>query len=215
MDALKKCKVVTYASGVAAAALLGLTVYAASTAVPKETSNVSTVNIQLDADTYKGVMGMLDYYRNHDISKDPQFVSEGDRLYIVFDGNKYPVVDTEDGLVAEGTLTDDAIGTLDADDNEIVGITDDGLPIIGYDDLGNAIIGRTDEAPIEDIVGDENVNILVDENGNRYYHIVWGDTLCKISSLTHYSVDELAEYNHIRNVNLIYAESDLMIPDKK
>lgn len=54
--------------------------------------------------------------------------------------------------------------------------------------------------------------VTVDEYGNTYYHIIAGDTLCKISTLLHYSVDELAEYNHIQNVNMIYAESDLRIP---
>ena len=215
MDALKKSKVVTAAAGTITAVLLGAVVYTTATSVPTNNSNVSTVNVQLDSETYKGVMGMLKYYRTHDIGDEPQFVSEGDKLYIVFNGKQYPVVDTEDGLVAENTASEDLIGTLDNDGNEIIGITDDGLPIIGYDDLGDAIIGSVGEAPISDIVGEDNVNIQVDENGNRYYHIVWGDTLCKISSLTHYSVDELAEYNHIRNVNLIYAESDLMIPDKK
>lgn len=48
--------------------------------------------------------------------------------------------------------------------------------------------------------------------GSPYYHVVWGDTLSKVSSTVHVSVQELAEYNHIDNVHLIYAESDLRIP---
>ena len=59
---------------------------------------------------------------------------------------------------------------------------------------------------------DNDALTVTDENGNVYYHVVWGDTLCSISSDLHISVDELAEYNHIRNVHLIYAESDLRIP---
>lgn len=45
------------------------------------------------------------------------------------------------------------------------------------------------------------------------YDIKRGDTLSKISGEVLYSVDALAAYNHIRNVNLIYAGSTLRVPD--
>lgn len=51
------------------------------------------------------------------------------------------------------------------------------------------------------------------EDGTVIYHIQKGDTLCYISTLLGYSVDELAEYNHIENVNLIYADSVLRVPN--
>lgn len=44
------------------------------------------------------------------------------------------------------------------------------------------------------------------------YDIVWGDTLTKLSQMTGYSVDFLAEYNHIADPNLIYAGSTLRYP---
>ena len=50
------------------------------------------------------------------------------------------------------------------------------------------------------------------DDGSLLYVIQRGDTLSKISALVGFSVDELAEYNHIRNVNLIYTGSVLRIP---
>lgn len=44
------------------------------------------------------------------------------------------------------------------------------------------------------------------------YDIQWGDTLSDISRMFGRSVDSIAEYNHIQNVNLIYAESSIVIP---
>lgn len=44
------------------------------------------------------------------------------------------------------------------------------------------------------------------------YNIVWGDTLSQISLDTGVSVKRLAEYNHIPNEDLIYADAILKIP---
>lgn len=44
------------------------------------------------------------------------------------------------------------------------------------------------------------------------YYIQWGDTLSQISLDTGVSVERLAEYNAIPNVNLIYANTILRIP---
>ena len=49
----------------------------------------------------------------------------------------------------------------------------------------------------------------------KIYYIKPGDTLCDISRVTGFSVDELAEYNDIRDVNLIYAKSVLRVPNTK
>lgn len=54
--------------------------------------------------------------------------------------------------------------------------------------------------------------ISIDIDGNAIYLIEKGDTLSYISGKVGYSVDELAEYNHIKNVNLIYEGSSLRIP---
>lgn len=44
------------------------------------------------------------------------------------------------------------------------------------------------------------------------YTIVWGDTLTRISLDTGRSIERLAEYNGIPNVDLIYANATLTIP---
>ncbi len=222
--ALKKSKIITGVCGGVVIALLGLSVFSfiqtpVEAASTKKGSGTD-VEIQLDKRVYNGIINFFDSY-NHPSdtasakSEDDTFITKDGKLYVVIDGVAYPVYETEDGeLVVEAYDPDGLIGTEDADGHKIIAVTEDGLPIIGYDDLGNAIIGRpVGEVALTDAIDIDNPRITVDENGNRYYHIVWGDTLCKISSDIHYSVDEIAEYNHIRNVNLIYAESDLRIPE--
>lgn len=51
-------------------------------------------------------------------------------------------------------------------------------------------------------------------NGEKVYIIKWGDTLSYISAETGFSVDEIANLNEIRDVNMIYADSALRIPDE-
>lgn len=57
-------------------------------------------------------------------------------------------------------------------------------------------------------------NVRVDTNGDLIYIIQKNDTLSKISAGFGYSVDELATYNKIKNVNLIYTGSSIRIPHK-
>lgn len=57
--------------------------------------------------------------------------------------------------------------------------------------------------------------VVVDPEGNMVYFVKKGDTLSAISGIVGYSVDELAEYNHIKNVNLIYIDESLRIPAEK
>ena len=52
----------------------------------------------------------------------------------------------------------------------------------------------------------------VDADGNKVYHIIWGDTLSELAVEFGNSVDELAVYNHIPDPDLIYAEDDLYLP---
>ena len=54
--------------------------------------------------------------------------------------------------------------------------------------------------------------VVVDPEGNMVYVVQKGDTLSAVSRMVGYSVDELAEYNHIKNVNLIYVDESLRIP---
>ena len=58
----------------------------------------------------------------------------------------------------------------------------------------------------------DNKNIEMFDDGTAVYHIQKGDTLSYVSSVVGYSVDELAEYNSIDNVNVIYAGSAIRIP---
>lgn len=55
-------------------------------------------------------------------------------------------------------------------------------------------------------------NLKIAGNGDAIYIIKSGDTLTDISRLFGYSVDKLANYNEIRDVNLIYANSTLRVP---
>lgn len=225
MNQLKKSKIVTATCAVVAFGLLGASVLTfignpVKAATQATESSPNTVSVELDKDVYDGVMGMLHYYSDYDQKKqdvepEDKFIVEGTQLYVTINGVKRPVIETDQGLyVVISRPGDELIGTLDKNGDKIIDITEDSLPIIGFDENGEPIIGvLPGEEPIEDVIDCENPYILTDEDGNRYYHIVWGDTLCKISSRVHYSVDELAEYNHIRNVHLIYAESDLRIPD--
>lgn len=57
--------------------------------------------------------------------------------------------------------------------------------------------------------------VIVDPDGNMVYIVKKGDTLSAVSGMVGYSVDELAEYNHIKNVNLIYIDESLRIPADK
>ena len=40
-----------------------------------------------------------------------------------------------------------------------------------------------------------------------------GDTLSQLSAAFGFSVDELASFNHIRDVDIIYANSSLRVPE--
>ena len=201
----------------------------------------SGITIGLDSRTYDGLMGFLDYYADREAYEQPapepepvgaKLLQDGDgsyyivigdqshqvddpsveivtgsdgKLYVIIDGKVYPLDDTGD------VTLQDILGYSGNGESNVHGYDDNGNPIIGYDEEGNPIIGYDEEG--NPILGYRNPRIRVDVNGNKYYHIVWGDTLCKISSDLHISVDELAEYNHIRNVHLIWAESDLRIPE--
>lgn len=84
---------------------------------------------------------------------------------------------------------------------------------------------KSDNKSTETIVSDSTLatesvdtkkgSVIIDKDGKKTYYIKPGDTLCDISRATGFSVDELAEYNDIRDVNLIYAKSVLRVPDTK
>lgn len=60
--------------------------------------------------------------------------------------------------------------------------------------------------------GLDSSRVIRTEDGTHVYLIAPGDTLTSLSAAFGYSVDELANFNQIRNVNLIYANSALRIP---
>lgn len=51
-----------------------------------------------------------------------------------------------------------------------------------------------------------------DPSGHWVYIVKRGDTLSRISGMLGFSVQELAEYNHIKNVNLIYTNQAIRLP---
>lgn len=77
---------------------------------------------------------------------------------------------------------------------------------VGLDDPLNI----TDDIPLTDAA--ESSRYSVDADGNKVYHIIWGDTLSELAVEFGNSVDELAVYNHIPDPNLIYAEDNLYLP---
>lgn len=87
-------------------------------------------------------------------------------------------------------------------------------PVVGNGD-GKLVVqnvGTDDiDMPLADITGSSRYTI--DADGNRVYHIVWGDTLSELALEFGSSVNELAVYNQISNPDLIYAEDDLYLPE--
>ena len=70
-------------------------------------------------------------------------------------------------------------------------------------------LNTTADIPLTDTVSSR---YSVDADGNKVYHIIWGDTLSELAVEFGNSVDELAVYNHIPDPDLIYAEDDLYLP---
>lgn len=69
----------------------------------------------------------------------------------------------------------------------------------------------TDDTTSEKYAGYPNAH-FDDTRSVWVYDVQWGDTLSDISRTFGRSVDSIAEYNHIQNVDLIYAESSIVIP---
>lgn len=80
-----------------------------------------------------------------------------------------------------------------------------------YDKLYDGFNEDHYRANYERLDGD---NLYYTKDGRLIYNINWGDTLSYISRDFGYSVDKIANLNDIRNVNLIYANSSLEIPQK-
>lgn len=105
-------------------------------------------------------------------------------LHVLINGKEYPVIENEDGqFVVQNVEITEPSGTK---------------------------IAETD-VPLADAI--ESSKITIDANGNKVYHIVWGDTLSELALEFDNTVEVLADYNHIANPDLIYAEDDLYLPD--
>lgn len=71
-----------------------------------------------------------------------------------------------------------------------------------------------DESRTSPGVADTKATIRQLDVRNGVYIIQHGDTLSELSATLGYSVDELAQYNNIRNVNRIYTGSVLRLPPR-
>lgn len=120
-------------------------------------------------------------------------------------------------VTQDGTVIADNNGSPDGSVKVDVTVGSDGSVNVGVDVPPEQPPEEPAEQPV--IVDGEEIYIsqitTVAENGDLIYRIKWGDTLCRISRIFGYSVQELAEYNHIKNPDLIYADSTLRIPTSK
>lgn len=66
---------------------------------------------------------------------------------------------------------------------------------------------------VADQMGVDASLVQKDADGAYVYIIQEGDTLSELSAVFGYSVDEIANFNQVRNVNLIYDGSALRIPN--
>lgn len=82
-------------------------------------------------------------------------------------------------------------------------------------DVTNPRVEESIGSEIEDSTIDCSNFKVIDRNGQETVYVIQnGDTLSSISGRVGYSVDELAEYNHIADVNLIYSDSALRLPQQ-
>lgn len=73
--------------------------------------------------------------------------------------------------------------------------------------------GQTDDNGSDQTDGTDQSDEQATEYKDDVIHTVaWGETLTSISRDYGVSVDMLAEYNHIRDVDLIYADSAMLVP---
>ena len=140
---------------------------------------------------------------------DSMYTSDTDTLNIELDDSLY------NGLLSL-SLSSDNQDSPDID-NLYVFINGKEYPVIENEDgqliaqnvIPDESLNTTADIPLAD-TGSSRYS--VDADGNKVYHIIWGDTLSELAAEFGNSVDELAVYNHIPDPNLIYAEDDLYLP---
>lgn len=131
-----------------------------------------------------------------DYTVDDIIMIDGEMYVISAEPSSKPGIEGSSGTVENVDGTNSETTNPGSTDNES---SDDTQTSVGVDGI--------DGVPY---IGAEYVTIDID--GNMVYHVEKGDTLTKISNLTGYSVQELAEYNCIENVNLIYTGQSIRIP---
>lgn len=149
---------------------------------------------------------------------------------ITIDGEQYVIsvnkpskqIESEEIVNESSDVTDiiDDVESSTSDTNDILDSElDDDIhqnPESNNTDGTSATTGDADEEIGDNVVNDIPYfgadNVTFDVDGNLVYLVKAGDTLTQVSRLTGYSVQELAEYNHIENVNLIYANQAIRIP---
>lgn len=93
---------------------------------------------------------------------------------------------------------------------ETISVTPDSSESPDETPTDDEITPSPDDVVSEPVDSDES--ILKNEPTDTVYYVTSGDTLTSISYDTGISVDRLAEYNSIRDVNVIYADSALRVP---
>lgn len=151
---------------------------------------VNQQNIPEGSDVYYDEDGRM--HINIYVEKEPDI-----NVNIRIDSDGNTTVDNGDATVSDNDVEDrDSVGEPDTGDNQP---NVEGAP-------------KTETEPELEKIPDEEVK--PGDKGDEVYNIVWGDTLSKLAKRTGYSVEYLAEYNNIKNPNLIYAGHTLKYPKK-
>lgn len=123
-------------------------------------------------------------------------------------------IDSNDGTKVTVKRNGETVGDSSIKSNQTVNVN------VSVDGKGQTSVDMTDpkdEKPV--IINGEEVYVsdllTRQKDGTLSYLIQPGDTLCYISQLFGYSVQQIAEYNHVPDVNLIYADSIMRVPDEQ
>jgi len=166
----------------------------ATTQTTQQVASAQTQAIPEGSDVYYDDAGRM--HVNIYVEKEPNI-----NVNIKIDGDGNTEVDTNrgDANVSENDVTDEnTIGEPNTEGTPNV----EGAP-------------KTDTEPVlEEMPEEETEEIEEPEGEDVVYTIVWGDTLSALSAKTGYSVEYLAEYNNIKNPNLIIAGHTLRYPKK-
>jgi LysM repeat protein len=132
-------------------------------------------------------------------------------------------------IQTDGTTINVNVGSDDSTNVTIThnGETVDSQDLYTDDSVNvNISVNENDDVTVDVTNPEEEVPVMVDgqeiylsdvltkqEDGTMAYLIQPGDTLCYISRLFGFSVDEIAEFNHVDNVNMIYSNSTMRVPN--